>query len=229
MIEERDFVVVDKDAGVVVHPGAGQMTGTLIAGLVARYPEIAELATRGLCPPERPGVVHRLDKGTSGLLVVARTETGLASLSAQLGARQMQREYLGLVEGHVADERGVVDAPIGRSTSHPTLMSVRRDGREARTHYLVRARFDQPSATTFMELHLETGRTHQIRVHMAAIGHPIVNDQRYGHRRDRRLDAERFFLHSASLSFAHPVTGELVSAASELPADLAALIPIEPV
>jgi len=223
-LEDDDFVVVDKAPGVVVHPGAGQLTGTLIAGLLARYPEIAQLTQSAECAPERPGIVHRLDKGTSGLLVVARTERGFRSLSHQLGAREMERRYLGLVEGHVAEERGVVDAPLGRSTSQPTLMAVRRDGREARTHYRVLRRLDSPTASTLLELRLETGRTHQIRVHMAAIGHPIVNDSRYGHRRDPRLEPERFFLHSGDLAFAHPATAQRVEVHSELPEDLAALI-----
>lgn len=223
--EDADFVVVDKAPGQVVHPGAGQRTGTLVAGLLARYPDIQALSDEGLCDAYRPGIVHRLDKGTSGVLVVARTAEGLVALRDQLASREMGRTYLGLVEGHVDEERGVVDAPIGRSARTPTMMAVRSDGRPARTGYEVLERFDRPHATTLMRLTLETGRTHQIRVHMAAIGHPVVNDGRYGHRRDRRLEEERFWLHSRTLRFVHPRTGEDVISEAPVPADLRALWP----
>jgi 23S rRNA pseudouridine1911/1915/1917 synthase len=227
VVDDEDFVVVNKAPGQVVHPGAGQREGTLVAGLLARYPEIRALSSEGLSDAARPGVVHRLDKGTSGLLVVAKTPEGLVSLSAQLAERRVERTYLGLVQGHVSEERGVVDAPIGRSTRTPTTMSVRVDGRPARTGYEVVGRLDEPYATTLLRLRLETGRTHQIRVHLATIGHPVVNDLRYGHRRDRRLDEERFFLHSTSLSFVHPRSGLRVDAHAPLPADVAALVPPE--
>jgi 23S rRNA pseudouridine1911/1915/1917 synthase len=222
--DDEHFVVVNKDPGQVVHPGAGQRDGTLIAGLLALYPEIEQLSHDGTCDPKRPGVVHRLDKGTSGLLVVAKTREGFGSLSAQLAERTMERTYLGLVEGHVVEERGIVDAPIGRSTKQPTLVVVRGDGRPARTGYRVLERIESPHAVTLLELKLETGRTHQIRVHLATIGHPVVNDTRYGHRRDRRLDAERFFLHSTTLSFLHPISSERVSYFAALPSDLSALV-----
>ena len=223
-LEDDDFLVINKHAGQVVHPGAGQREHTLVAGLLARYPELTELVVTGECPPERPGIVHRLDKGTSGLLVVARSREGFQSLSEQLADRTMGRTYYGLVEGHVAENRGVVDAPIGRSTRVPTMMAVRSDGRPARTGYEVIGRFDKPSVS-LMRLRLETGRTHQIRVHMATIGHPVVNDPRYGHRRDKRLEPDRFFLHSHTLTFAHPRSGELVTTVAPLPADLSALVP----
>ncbi len=225
VLDEVDFAVVNKAAGQVVHPGAGQRTGTLIAGLLARYPQMAELSAAGLCDPQRPGIVHRLDKGTSGLLVVAKTPEGFVSLSRQLSERVMERTYVGLAQGLVSEERGVVDAPIGRSTRTPTLMAVRSGGRPARTGYRVLARLDSVPATTLLSLRLETGRTHQIRVHLASIGHPIVNDLRYGHRRDTRLGEERFFLHSAALSFSHPRSGEWVRTHAPLPDDLAALLP----
>ncbi len=224
VLDDEHFVVVNKSPGQVVHPGAGHRDGTLIAGLLAIYPDIELLSRSGLCDPRRPGVVHRLDKGTSGLLVVAKTEIGFTSLSEQLAQRTMERTYLGLVEGHVSEERGVVDAPIGRSTRQPTLMVVRGDGRVARTGYRVIERIDAPHATTLLELKLETGRTHQIRVHLATIGHPVVNDTRYGHRRDRRLEEERFFLHSTTLSFLHPASAERVSSFAKLPDDLAKLV-----
>jgi 23S rRNA pseudouridine1911/1915/1917 synthase len=227
VLDDPDFVVVNKAPGQVVHPGAGQRNGTLVAGLLARYPEMALLSAEGLCEPSRPGIVHRLDKGTSGLLVVAKTPEGFVSLSDQLAERVMERTYLGLVQGHVSEERGIVDAPIGRSTRTPTLMAVRSDGRAARTGYEVVARLERPIKATLLRLRLETGRTHQIRVHLATIGHPVVNDVRYGQRRDTRLDEERFFLHSTSLAFRHPRTDERVMTKRALPADLAALIPSE--
>ncbi|HEY5121270.1 MAG TPA: RluA family pseudouridine synthase [Acidimicrobiales bacterium] len=224
VLDDDHFAVINKAAGQVVHPGAGQRTGTLVAGLLARFPQMQALSDEGLSDPFRPGIVHRLDKGTSGVLVVAKTVEGLLSLRDQLATREMDRTYLGLVEGHVAEERGVVDAPIGRSTRTPTLMAVRADGRSARTGYEVIERIDKPHAVTLLRLTLDTGRTHQIRVHMSTIGHPVVNDPRYGHRRDRRLPEERFWLHSRTLAFTHPHTGEPVTAGAPLPEDLAALL-----
>lgn len=225
VLEDPDFVVVDKAPGQVVHPGAGQRDATLVAGLVARYPELTDLAAAGVCDPMRPGVVHRLDKGTSGVLVVARTPAAFVDLSRQLADRTMERTYVGMVEGLVVEERGVVDAPIGRSTRTPTLRAVRADGRPARTAYEVVTRLAPPGARTLLRLRLETGRTHQIRVHLATIGHPVVNDLRYGHRREPRLAEDRFFLHSRTLTFTHPRTGERVTAEAPLPADLAAMVP----
>ncbi|HQU26977.1 MAG TPA: RluA family pseudouridine synthase [Acidimicrobiales bacterium] len=221
VLEDPDFVVVDKAPEVVVHPGAGQREGTLVAGLLARYPEIAALADPG--ERVRPGIVHRLDKGTSGLLVVARSARGLASLREQMAGRAVSRIYSAFVQGHVAEDRGVVDAPIGRSARQPTAMAVREDGRPARTRYHVRRRYDAPYPVTELEVELETGRTHQIRVHLASIGHPVVNDPRYGHRRDGRLAEGRVALHASALSFTHPRTGEPVRVTRDLPADLAAL------
>jgi 23S rRNA pseudouridine1911/1915/1917 synthase len=150
---------------------------------------------------------------------------GMTELALDTELSPEQREYLGMVEGLVEEERGVVDAPIGRSTRTPTMQAVRADGRPARTAYEVVARLAPPGARTLLRLRLETGRTHQIRVHLATIGHPVVNDLRYGHRREPRLGEERVFLHSRSLTFAHPRTGERVVATSPLPADLAALVP----
>jgi 23S rRNA pseudouridine1911/1915/1917 synthase len=223
VLEDPAFVVVDKPAGLVVHPGAGQRSGTLVAGLVARYPELAALGTLAGSAPHRPGIVQRLDKGTSGLLVVARTAVAYASLSAQLRARSADRRYVALVEGHVADEVGVVDAPIGRSQRTPTKMAVRAGGRAARTAYRVLERRDGPPRT-LLELRLETGRTHQIRVHLAAIGRPVVNDARYGQHREPRLEEGRVFLHAATLGFDHPVTAERVVVTSPLPTDLRRLL-----
>ena len=225
VLDDEDFCVVNKAPGQVVHPGAGQRTGTLVAGLLARYPQMRELAASGLCDPLRPGIVHRLDKGTSGVLVVAKTPEGFVNLSAQLAERLMERTYLGMVEGHVAEEHGVVDAPIGRSTRTPPMMAVRADGRPARTGYDVITRIAKPNAMTLLRLNLDTGRTHQIRVHMATIGHPVVNDARYGHRRERRLAEGRFFLHSTTLAFSHPRSDEWIVVHVPLPEDLMVLVP----
>jgi 23S rRNA pseudouridine1911/1915/1917 synthase len=225
VLDDEDFAIINKAPGQVVHPGAGQRHGTLVAGLLALYPQMQELSDEGLCDPLRPGIVHRLDKGTSGVLVVAKTAEGYLNLTHQLAERIMERTYLGMVEGHVSEERGVVDAPIGRSTRTPTLMAVRADGRAARTGYEVLARIDKPHAMTLLRLQLDTGRTHQIRVHLATIGHPVVNDPRYGHRRDKRLPEDRFFLHSTTLAFAHPRSQEWLTTSVPLPQDLAQLVP----
>jgi 23S rRNA pseudouridine1911/1915/1917 synthase len=209
--------VVDKPAGLVVHPGAGHVEGTLVGGLLARFPDLAQLVAAGVCPPDRPGIVHRLDKGTSGLLAVARTEEAFRALVDQLATRTMERRYLALVEGEVADDRGEVEAPIGRSTRTPTKMAVTASGKPARTAYTV---LEHRSGQTLLELSLQSGRTHQIRVHMAAIGHPVVGDARYG-TPDKRLGSGRFFLHAFNLAFAHPVTGVRTELTSPLPEDLA--------
>jgi len=227
VFDDPHFAVINKAPGQVVHPGAGQRTGTLVAGLLALYPEIQRLSDEGLCDPLRPGIVHRLDKGTSGVLVIAKTPEGFSNLTTQLAERLMQRTYFGMVEGHVAEERGVVDAPIGRSTRTPTLMAVRSDGRPARTGYEVIGRIEKPQPMTLLRLQLDTGRTHQIRVHLATIGHPVVNDPRYGHRREKRLSEDRFFLHSTTLSFAHPITDEWLTTSVPIPADLLPLVPSE--
>ncbi|MGO9028497.1 MAG: RluA family pseudouridine synthase [Acidimicrobiales bacterium] len=219
---DTEVIVVDKPAGLVVHPGAGHPDGTLVNGILARFPEVAALADEDGVDPGRPGIVHRLDRGTSGLLVVARTPGAYRSLVNQLGARTVSRRYRALVIGAVESEVGVVDAPVGRSLSSPTRMSVSRKGKEARTRYRVERRFGQPVPSTLLEASLETGRTHQIRVHLAAIGHPVVGDEVYG--RGRWLPGstlDRPFLHAFSLAFDHPGTGERVEWTSPLPPDLA--------
>jgi 23S rRNA pseudouridine1911/1915/1917 synthase len=216
---DADVAVVDKPAGLVVHPGAGHQEGTLVGGLLSRFPDLSALVASGVCPPDRPGIVHRLDKGTSGLLAVARTEAAYGSLVAQLADRSMQRRYLALVEGSVADDRGEIDAPIGRSTRTPTKMAIAAGGRAARTRFTVLERRFLPRPTTLVELSLQSGRTHQIRVHMAAIGHPVVGDARYG-MADRALGPGRFFLHAHGLGFTHPTSGEHMEFSAGLPADL---------
>ena len=218
---DDQVAVVDKPAGLVVHPGAGHDTGTLVGGLLARFPDLADLVTAGICAPDRPGIVHRLDKGTSGLLAVARTAEAYAALVDQLATRTMERRYLALVAGHLSEDRGEIEAPIGRSARTPTKMAVSAAGKPARTAYVVLERRSGEAAepTTLLELSLQSGRTHQIRVHMAAIGHPVVGDARYGVA-DKRLGTGRFFLHAFKLGFTHPGTGARMEFASDLPDDL---------
>jgi 23S rRNA pseudouridine1911/1915/1917 synthase len=219
VVHEDDHVlVIDKPAGLVVHPGAGNPTGTLVHGLLARYPEIADVGEAF-----RPGIVHRLDRETSGLLAVARTPEAHAGLTELLRVHDIVRRYRTLVWDHVIEPRGQVDAPIGRSTKDPTKMAIVVGGRPARTGYEVVRRYDEPVPTTELVCHLETGRTHQIRVHLRGIGHPVVGDPRYGGAR-QTLPAPRQFLHAEHLAFRHPVTGDRVEADSPLPADLRAVL-----
>jgi 23S rRNA pseudouridine1911/1915/1917 synthase len=217
--EDDDVVVVDKPAGLVVHPGAGNQRGTLVHGLVARYPEVASVGE-----PARPGIVHRLDKETSGLLVVARTEHASAALVAQLAARAVGRTYLALVWGIPDASVGLIDAPIGRSRREPTRMAVAADGRTARTRYEIVGTYVDPAALALLRCKLETGRTHQIRVHLAAIDHPVVGDARYGGKHQPLADVPRFFLHAANLTFVHPTSSAPLSFTSPLPADLEAVL-----
>jgi 23S rRNA pseudouridine1911/1915/1917 synthase len=217
---DEALAVVNKPAGLVVHPGAGQHEGTLVGGLLSAFPELADLVTLGLCPPDRPGIVHRLDKGTSGLMVVARTPAAYEALVGQLASRTMERHYLALVEGTVEDSQGEVDAPIGRSARTPTKMAITARGKPARTRYTVLERRSGPHVTTLLELKLQSGRTHQIRVHMAAIGHPVVGDARYG-KPEKALGAGRFFLHAFRLALDHPGSGERLEFTQGLPSDLA--------
>jgi 23S rRNA pseudouridine1911/1915/1917 synthase len=213
------LAVVDKPAGIVVHPGAGHSVGTLVGGLLAQFPDLADLVSSGVCAPDRPGIVHRLDKGTSGLLVVARTADSYQALVEQLGNRTVARRYLALVTGQVAEDRGEVEAPIGRSTRTPTKMAVAVGGKPAKTSYRVLERRVGEVPTTLIEVALQSGRTHQIRVHMAAVGHPVVGDARYG-TSDRRLGSGRFFLHAFRLGFNHPANGSRMEFSSALPSDL---------
>jgi 23S rRNA pseudouridine1911/1915/1917 synthase len=213
--EDQDVVVVNKPAGLVVHPGAGNQTGTLVHGLLSRYPELASVGD-----PERPGVVHRIDKDTSGLLLVARSPAGFAGLSQQIAAHGVVRRYLALVWGHVDAPRGLIDAPIGRSTRAPTRMTVSARGREARTTYEVVTRYDDPVAVTLLRCTLDTGRTHQIRVHVETIGHPVVGDRRYGGHRAPFTQLPRFFLHAEHVELDHPVSGVSLSFDAPLPAEL---------
>ncbi|MEQ1872122.1 MAG: RluA family pseudouridine synthase [Ilumatobacteraceae bacterium] len=212
---DDDLIVVDKPAGLVVHPGAGNLAGTLVNGLLARFPEIAEVGEA-----HRPGIVHRLDIGTSGLLAVARTQRAYHALVAALAAHDVGRVYRALVWGHPDNQNGVIDAPIGRDIRDPMKMAVVVAGKAARTRYRVLKEYVTPTAAAALECRLETGRTHQIRVHLAAIGHPVVGDASYGGVRTG-ISPPRPFLHAAALELSHPVTGEPLKFASELPPDLA--------
>lgn len=215
--EDADVIVVDKPAGIIVHPGAGHPHGTLVNGLLARYPEIADVGD-----PARPGIVHRLDANTSGLLAVARTSVAYDALVSALAQRSVDRGYLALVWGTPDAASGVVDAPIGRSIRRPTRMAIREGGRQARTRYTVERSFPDAGAS-LLRCTLETGRTHQIRVHLAAIHHPVVGDPAYGGIRSG-IEIGRPFLHAATLELAHPVTGEPLRFASELPPELVAVL-----
>jgi 23S rRNA pseudouridine1911/1915/1917 synthase len=216
--EDPDLLVVDKPAGLVVHPGAGQHSGTLVNGVLARYPEVRDVGQA-----DRPGIVHRLDKGTSGLMAVARSETAYDALVAMLAAHDVERGYRTLVWGTVASPTGLVDAPIGRSTRDRTRMAVTVTGKPARTRYEVVRTFNRPVEVTELCCRLETGRTHQVRVHLASIGHRVVGDARYGGQR-QSLPLDRPFLHAERLAFDHPVTGEPLAFESPLPGDLAAVL-----
>jgi 23S rRNA pseudouridine1911/1915/1917 synthase len=222
--EDAWLVAIDKPAGLVVHPGAGNRAGTLVNALLARYPEMGAAGD-----PERPGIVHRLDKGTSGLLVAARTPEAYAALVEMMASRRVRRSYLALVVGAVEAERGVVDAPVGRSTRQPTRMAVTAGGRGARTGYEVRRRLPEGIGRppyTLLECTLETGRTHQIRVHLAAIGHPVAGDPAYGRARPgaRLPGLGRPFLHAHRLAFDHPAGTGPLDLSSPLPPDLEAVL-----
>jgi 23S rRNA pseudouridine1911/1915/1917 synthase len=215
--EDASLLVVSKPAGLVVHPAPGNPSGTLVNALLARAGRPAGGAA------ERPGIVHRLDAGTSGLMVVAKTEEAYERLVRMMASRDVARTYLALVEGDPREAALTIDAPVGRSARHRKRMAVVASGRPAVTRAEVRERF---GVAALLEVRPETGRTHQIRVHLAAVGHPVVGDRGYG--RDRKLAARlgltRPFLHAAKLAFAHPLTGERLSFEDPLPEDLAAAL-----
>jgi 23S rRNA pseudouridine1911/1915/1917 synthase len=209
---DEALAVVDKPAGLVVHPAPSHRGPTLV--------EVLGELLGGGADPERPGIVHRLDKGTSGLLVVARSDEAHAALQAAVRARRVERVYLALAQGRVASRTGTIDAPIGRATRRRHRMAVSgAASRQARTHFEV---IETLTAETYLEARLETGRTHQIRAHFAAIGHPLVGDATYGGA--EKYDLRRQFLHAHRLAFLHPESGERLSFESALPADLAAAL-----
>ncbi len=214
--EDDSVIVVSKPAGLVVHPGAGNMTGTLANGLLARYPEIVDVGE-----PMRPGIVHRLDAGSSGLLVVARTNEAAEYLINQFADHTCTRRYIALVWGVPEAPHGIIDAPLGRDRSDPLKMAVVAHGKYARTDYRVIGTYSEPAVVSQLECRLETGRTHQIRVHLSSINHPLVGDPVYGQRRPT-LGVTRPFLHAAELAFNHPGTGERVTFHSPLADDLQA-------
>jgi 23S rRNA pseudouridine1911/1915/1917 synthase len=209
---DEHLAVVEKPAGLVVHPAPSHRGATLVD-------ELGEILGGG-ADPERPGIVHRLDKGTSGLLVVARDDATHAALQEQVRRREVERAYLALAGGRLASRTGTIDAPIGRAARRRTRMAVSgAASRQARTHFEV---LELLAAETYLEATLETGRTHQIRAHFAAIGHPLVGDTTYGGA--EKYGLSRQFLHAHRLAFAHPASGEAMSFRSELPPDLAAAL-----
>ncbi len=212
--EDADVVVIDKPAGLVVHPAAGHPSGTLVNALLARYPDLAVGGTL------RPGIVHRLDRFTSGLIVVARHDAAHQSLVAQQKQRTMRKSYLALVDGHMPAREGTIEAPIGRHPRQRKQMAVVASGRPARTLYRV---VEELGPYTLVEARLETGRTHQIRVHFSHSGHPVLGDPTYG-RRPGALGLTRQFLHAYRLGFQLPTSGEFREFESPLPADLAAVL-----
>lgn len=216
--EDPEILVINKQAGVVVHPGAGNPTGTLVNAVLARFPEIAAVGD-----PFRPGVVHRLDAGTTGLMMMARTTGSYESLVDALSRRVVSRRYLALVWGHMSASTGVIDAPLGRDQRDPTKVAVVSDGKFARTSYEVRQEFNVPADCSLLECGLETGRTHQIRVHLASLGHSVVGDAVYGGARSV-LSSPRPMLHATSLQFVHPKSGKDLKFNVELPSDFAAVL-----
>jgi 23S rRNA pseudouridine1911/1915/1917 synthase len=210
--EDADLVVVDKPAGMVVHPAPGHSGGTLANALLARYPEMQ--INGGV----RPGIVHRIDQDTSGLLVVARHDKAMQLLTEQQRARRMLKVYLAVVEGRFREPEGTIDAPIGRHPADRLRMTVTPNGRDARTHYKV---VEELGDYTLLELRLETGRTHQIRVHMLHRSRPILGDQIYGGRKGRpSFGLRRQFLHAHRLGFFHPAGGDWREFVSPFPAEL---------
>jgi 23S rRNA pseudouridine1911/1915/1917 synthase len=213
--EDADMAAIDKPAGMVVHPAAGHTSGTLVNALLARWPQVAQVGGKG-----RAGIVHRLDKDTSGVLLIAKTEPARLNLMAQFAARTVQKRYLALVEGLPATPTGEINAPLGRDPNQRKRMAVLRNGRPAVSFYRVLQAY---KGYALVEVQPKTGRTHQIRVHMAFIGNPIVGDAVYGYHK-QRLHLERHFLHAESLSLLTPSSGQPVTIHAPLPADLNAVL-----
>ncbi len=213
--EDDVLLVVNKPAGMVVHPAYGHASGTLVNAVLAHCPQVADVGG-----PDRAGVVHRLDKDTSGLILIAKDGVTRAALQRQFKRRRVAKAYLALVEGQVQPREGVVEAPVGRNKRQRKKMAVVRSGREARTLYRAIEYF---ADNTLLEVHPHTGRTHQVRVHLAWLGYPIVGDVVYGRRRQRLLRT-RHFLHAARIRLSHPVTSKEVEFEAPLPPELAAVL-----
>jgi 23S rRNA pseudouridine1911/1915/1917 synthase len=211
LYEDGDLAAVNKPAGMVVHPAYGHRTGTLVNAALARWPEMAAVGGA-----ERAGIVHRLDKDTSGVIALAKSTAALEALQAQFKARTVHKRYLALVEGVPSTPSGLIDAPIGRDQKQRKRMAVRHDGRKAVTRYTLLEDFD---TNALLELELLTGRTHQIRIHLAWLGHPVVGDQVYGFRK-QRIKMKRLFLHAAELQVDSPTSGERLTFEAPLPAGL---------
>ena len=208
--EDGDLLVVDKPAGMAVHPSAGHSSHTLVNGILAHCDDLS-----GIGGVKRPGIVHRLDKDTSGLIIVAKNDAAHVSLAQQLKERKVEKMYVALVEGHVTPPEGRIEAPIARDAKHRKRMAVVTNGRDARTSYRV---LREVGGRTLLEVRPQTGRTHQIRVHLASIGHPITGDALYGRRGDAPV--ARQFLHARRLAFLHPRTGERLELEAPLAEDL---------
>ena len=217
VFEDDSVIVVSKPSGLIVHPGSGIANGTLVNGLAAQFPDLREIGD-----PTRLGLVHRLDKGTSGLLIVARTPEALGNLKFQMQERHVHRQYFAIVAGHVESNKGVVDAPLGRDPKNPLKRAVINGGKYARTHYEIDQKYESPFKVSMLNCRLETGRTHQIRVHLAAIGHPVLGDELYGGRTSFNIE-NRLALHAQMLTFLHPKTKNLMNFESPLPAELTSM------
>ena len=215
VFEDDDIAIIDKPSGMVVHSGAGHLTDTMANAAVTRWPKISSVGDT-----DRPGIVHRLDRDTSGLLIIALNPTAYNNLTLMIKKHEIERIYTALVHGHPKSSTGTIDAPIGRDPHHRTRQAVNAGGRPALTHYEVIREIGQFS---FIKVRLETGRMHQIRVHMTAIGHPIVGDQTYG-KRQGIANLRRQFLHASKLTFNHPISSEKISVTSKLPDDLQSAI-----
>jgi len=220
LFEDETLVVINKPAGLVVHPAQGHSRGTLVNALLARYPDLAAMRQAEADSADRPGIVHRLDRDTSGLIVVARTPAALHHLRRQFKARTVEKTYLALVFGCPDVPQGIIDVPLGRDPRHRQKFAPRPDGKPARTHYRLQTDFGQYS---LLEIGLETGRTHQIRVHLAWLGCPVVGDTIYG-RKKNPLGLRRQFLHAWRLKFEHPGTGHPLQLEAPLDEELEAVL-----
>jgi 23S rRNA pseudouridine1911/1915/1917 synthase len=220
VFEDEDLVVINKPAGMVVHPAHGHTSGTLVNALLARYPELKDMADVDSDTTGRPGIVHRLDQDTSGLIIVARTPEALQGLRRQFKSRQVDKIYLALVFGQPEAPEGIIEVPLGRDPRHRQRMAPLAEGKSARTRYRV---LEAYNGFSLLEIGLETGRTHQIRVHLAWLKCPVVGDTIYG-RKKNPLGLKRQFLHAWQLRFPHPRTGEELHLEAPLAADLQAVV-----